>query len=327
SMDASCLSITQDEFNKNIEMTIWEIELEKRGKERSMQQQQQQQRVTEEAAAAAKRQVIPDLSGERAQWLLGRSSDLAKSTLEKTNNFVGRLFSELSTPAASESGQSTPGRVEEHGYPGAIALAQGQCGGGSTVADTDPDSDYPPRLVVGDPEWAATLAMVRDMFPNVDREVVDIVFESNAGSIPHSIEQLLDISMGDEVINAAEPNVLAAAATAASGTLSSSLSPSSSRRVPVAVAADVSAEENVDEVERWRDHWADDDDDDEGNDGYNALDAGVTPMNPGFATSLSAIADDMEPKPGSMPDAVAVPDTSGDEEFARKLQEEFERQA
>ncbi|KAJ2437865.1 hypothetical protein GGF42_008484, partial [Coemansia sp. RSA 2424] len=64
SMDASCLSITQEEFNKNIELTIWEMELEKRGKERNIQQQQIQ--MQQQQMAAARRQVIPDLSGERA---------------------------------------------------------------------------------------------------------------------------------------------------------------------------------------------------------------------------------------------------------------------
>ncbi|KAJ2111719.1 hypothetical protein IW146_005153 [Coemansia sp. RSA 922] len=305
SMDASCLSITQEEFNKNIEMTIWEMEIEKRGKERSLQQQQQQL-LQQQQVAAARRQVIPDLSGERAQWLLGRSSDLAKSTLEKTNNFVGRLFSELSTPAASESGQSTP-RREEQGYPGPLAAGQAQR---STHHPDDPDSDYPQGLVIGGPEWAATLAMVRDMFPNVDREVVDIVFESNAGSIPHSIEQLLDISMGDEVINAVEPQAIVSSSTA-----------------PTATHQNVSTEDDAeDEVERWKDHWADDDDDD--SDGaYNALDAGITPMNPvhgPFVAGAKTRLDDEEP--GSLPDAVAIPDTSGDEELARKLQEEFERQ-
>ncbi|KAJ2880491.1 hypothetical protein H4R27_004698 [Coemansia aciculifera] len=308
SMDASCLSITQEEFNKNIEMTIWEMELEKRGKERNLQQQQQQLQQ-QQVAAAARRQVIPDLSGERAQWLLGRSSDLAKSTLEKTNNFVGRLFSELSTPAASESGQSTP-RREEQGYPGPVAAGQAQR---SAQHPDDPDSDYPQGLVVGGPEWAATLAMVRDMFPNVDREVVDIVFESNAGSIPHSIEQLLDISMGDEVINAVEPQT----------SVGSSMAPTASRQN--VTAADDDAE---DEVERWKDHWADDDDDD--SDGvYNALDAGITPMNPvhgPFIPAAAARLDAEEPEAGSLPDAVIIPDTSGDEELARKLQEEFERQ-
>ncbi|KAJ2812523.1 hypothetical protein H4S07_001339 [Coemansia furcata] len=297
SMDASCLSITQEEFNKNIEMTIWEIELEKRGKERSQQQQQQQQ-----VAAAARRQVIPDLSGERAQWLLGRSSDLAKSTLEKTNNFVGRLFSELSTPtaASSESGQSTP-RRDGPGYPGPAAS---QIQRTSHNQADDSDSDYPQGLVVGGPEWGATLAMVRDMFPNVDREVVDIVFESNAGSIPHSIEQLLDISMGDEVINAVEP------------------------RAPGASQRDVADDDAEDDVERWKDNWADeDDDDDEG--AYNALDAGITPMNlvhgPFVAgAAATRVNDDEEPRAGGLP--TAVPDTSGDEELARKLQEEFERQ-
>ncbi|KAJ2440410.1 hypothetical protein GGF42_007629, partial [Coemansia sp. RSA 2424] len=101
--------------------------------------------------------------------------------------------------------------------------------------------------------------------------------------------------------------------------------------VSVAAAADVGAEEDIDEVERWKDHWADDNDDDEEGkdgdvDGYNSLDAGITPMNPRHrGSTLSGLADDTEPS--SMPDAVAVPDTSGDEDFARKLQEEFERQA
>ncbi|KAJ2731953.1 hypothetical protein IW152_004166 [Coemansia sp. BCRC 34962] len=310
SMDASCLSITQEEFNKNIEMTIWEMELEKRGKERSLQQQQQQQLLQQQQVAAARRQVIPDLSGERAQWLLGRSSDLAKSTLEKTNNFVGRLFSELSTPVASESGQSTP-RRQDLGYPGPAVAGQAQR---SAPHPDDPDSDYPQGPVIGGPEWAATLAMVRDMFPNVDREVVDIVFESNAGSIPHSIEQLLDISMGDEVINAVESQANAGESTTPS---------TSQRNVPAEGDGD-----DDEDVEQWKDHWADDDDSD---DGYNALDAGITPMNPvhgpfvavsGKATRL----DDEEPAASSLPDAAVMPDTSGDEEMARKLQEEFERQ-
>ncbi|KAJ2908182.1 hypothetical protein GGI21_003142 [Coemansia aciculifera] len=117
--------------------------------------------------------------------------------------------------------------------------------------------------------------------------------------------------MGDEVINATQPSA-------------PSLLPSSSRQLPVSVAtADAGAEEDIDEVERWKDHWADEDEDgssDHG--GYNALDAGITPMNPVRGSTLSSLADDVQPS--SVPDAVAVPDTSGDEEFARKLQEEFE---
>ncbi|KAJ2817244.1 hypothetical protein IWW50_006234, partial [Coemansia erecta] len=93
-MDASCLSISQEEFDKSIEMTIWEIDIEKRAGDR---QQPPPARVAP-----------VDPGAERAQWLIDRSSDLAKSTLEKTNNFVGRLISEFSTPTASESGHSTP---------------------------------------------------------------------------------------------------------------------------------------------------------------------------------------------------------------------------
>ncbi|KAJ1744778.1 hypothetical protein LPJ58_006517, partial [Coemansia sp. RSA 1591] len=82
-MDASCLSISQEEFDKSIEMTIWEIDIEKRAADRQLPRR--------------------DPGTERAQWLIDRSSDLAKSTLEKTNNFVGRLISEFSSPG-SESG-------------------------------------------------------------------------------------------------------------------------------------------------------------------------------------------------------------------------------
>ncbi|KAJ1932070.1 hypothetical protein EC988_009579, partial [Linderina pennispora] len=111
SMDASCLSITQDEFDKNIEMTIWEIETEKRGKERAAQQKRQE----------AQRRPVPDLSAERAQWLIDKGSGIAKTTLEKTNNFVGRLISELSTPNASETGTTSPSRRDSSAstqYPG-----------------------------------------------------------------------------------------------------------------------------------------------------------------------------------------------------------------
>ncbi|KAJ1999378.1 hypothetical protein GGI04_004592, partial [Coemansia thaxteri] len=320
SMDASCLSITQEDFNKHIEMTIWEMDIEKRSKERSLNQQQQQQQQA--LSDAARRQVIPDLSGEKAQWLLGKSSDLAKSTLEKTNNFVGRLFSELSTPAPSDSGQSTPRREGASAYPGsttstststyaAVAAAADQA---QRTSSDDPDADYSQRLEVGSAEWIETLAMIRDMFPNVDREVVDIVFESNAGSIPHAIEQLLDISMGDELIHPAEP-----------------LAPAAAIRDPASELPDASTEQ--DEVEKWTGQWADDNDDDGDDDGSDlatsssALDDAIAPLHVLEPSSSSANADPFLPEARSMPDAVVVPDTSGDEAFARKLQEEFERQS
>ncbi|KAJ1813626.1 hypothetical protein LPJ56_005110, partial [Coemansia sp. RSA 2599] len=220
SMDASCLSISQEEFDKNIEMTIWEMELERRTRERSLaqqqqlQQQQQQQQLQQQRTGHLRSgSAQQDMPGERAQWLIDRSSDLAKTTLEKTNNFVGRLISEFSTPSASESGRSTPhvaregsSRARYPGEPGAVAIAAASANPSESSAAVDsPDvaadlAAADSQLAMGGPEWVATLSLVRDMFPNIDRDVVDIIFEANAGVVARTIEQLLDISSDNEVL-------------------------------------------------------------------------------------------------------------------------------
>lgn len=149
SMDASCLSIGQEEFDKNIEMTIWELEMEKTKQKKSSSME----------PSAEER-------GD-AQWFMDRSSDLARSTLEKTNNFVGRLLSELSTPSEEPPMSSS--------YPG-------------NAPSSEPAGDK------------VTVATIIDMFPNIDEDVVEIVYESNGGVASQVIEQLLDMSMGQEAL-------------------------------------------------------------------------------------------------------------------------------
>ncbi|KAJ2677808.1 hypothetical protein GGI25_002906 [Coemansia spiralis] len=358
SMDASCLSIPQDEFDRNIEMTIWEMEMEKRTKERSQQQKQlqphqqslqqpvadQQYRQPQNNRVLRQTQYVPqqpgaDASGERGQWLLDRSSDLARSTLEKTNNFVGRLISEFSTPAISESGQSTPARAGTSSnalpqYPGEPQQQQQQ--------QDDDDDEVGDAELVGPEEWKANLMIVRDMFPNIDADVVEIVFESNRGVVPRTIEQLLDMAATNEALEVARENSIGDVATEltdrshnASGTGAGS----------DGVASVLGGEDDVDEMERWKGQWADDDSDDDGSDGtghgqlnqnksagsseiddHHALQAptGIT------HNASSAAGDTSTSKVNAtvdQPSGASIPDTSGDEELARKLQMEFELQA
>ncbi|KAJ2719409.1 hypothetical protein GGI07_005235 [Coemansia sp. Benny D115] len=331
SMDASCLSISQEEFDRNIEMTIWEMELEKRTQSQRPQRQQQQQ---QQQQSESQRLPQHDMPGERAQWLLDRSSDLAKSTLEKTNNFVGRLISEFSTPAASESGRSTPVAHRQPVLPPPTAATTTAAAAAAAIERPDSSSRYPgetleplpvpaatadQRPVVGGPEWTASLDMMRDMFPNIDREVVDIVFESNAGLVPRTIEQLLEMSTEADAVlpsetTEAERSVLSTTPAPASNIATASTSAGASTGTTTAgVAAAEEVADVVAEMEKWKGHWADDDasDDDESD---SDSDTGISEVNPPAKST--------EP-----PTTNAVPDTSGDEELARKLQHEYELQA
>ncbi|KAJ1959652.1 hypothetical protein GGI12_004225 [Dipsacomyces acuminosporus] len=300
SMDASCLSITQEEFDKNIEMTIWEIETEKRGNELSAQQKraerEHQQHQQQQRRIGA---VLPDINGERAQWLIDRSSDLAKSTIEKTNNFVGRLISELSTPNASVSGQSTPSGAGNPSpttsqYPGVQATIQHRQHREASLEQSLEqlsDADGGEQLVAGTAEWGSALALVRDMFPNIDSEIVEIIFESNQGFVPKTIEQLLDISMDNEAREIANeqddfdaalldsPRIGVAGAPGDAQSDRPAAAAAAAAHAGSAAIADTTIDSRdnggdddgdaaVDEVERWKDRWADDDSSD-GEDGEN----------------------------------------------------------
>ncbi|KAJ1877904.1 hypothetical protein LPJ66_012001, partial [Kickxella alabastrina] len=370
SMDASCLSITQEEFDKHIEMTIWEMELEKRTKERTIAKQQlgqqqlgqqqlgqqqlgQQQLGQQQLGQQQKKSSLSppqtlsqlmsqpqqDMPGERAQWLIDRSSNLAKSTLEKTNNFVGRLISEFSSPTQSEANSSsrrnsignlssTPPGIR-HSTTASRPPAQEE-----TVDDLV-DSDG--RFAVGGEEWKAALAVVHDMFPNIDRDVVDIVFESNVGMVPRTIEQLLDISTDSETLDVAARRIKGREDS--EGLLLDSpvivgAADAFDKVVDVAgkgkaLLGEVLQEDVVEEMEKWKDHWADDSSD-SGNDD-DEKEESVIPVAGAMPTEDTPL--DVEPvkhkelelepvaSTSGTSGSLALPDTSGDEEYARKLQE------
>ncbi|KAJ2611487.1 hypothetical protein H4S08_003132 [Coemansia sp. RSA 1365] len=338
SMDASCLSISQEEFDKNIEMTIWEIDIEKRSKEK-------------QALPLVHQPRIPvDVGAERAQWLLDRSSDLAKSTLEKTNTFVGRLISELSTPGSDITQES----------PRQSATPQGR------TSNPDADAEVNGAEAVDRANWNSALALVHDMFPNIDGDVVELVFESNRGVVSRTIEQLLEMSMGNEALQVAIENEsdevlleddsvpqVASSSAQSRSQLAVTAAPTSSS------TANVGGQSEVDEMEKWKGHWADEDDDsdaEEREDHAAAIDKSQSghpvpandlipvknsdPANDKIGNKQPAPETERPPTPpskdnvrvNSKPEAGGVissttPDTSGDEELARRLQEEFEQQA
>ncbi|KAJ2801319.1 hypothetical protein H4R20_003721 [Coemansia guatemalensis] len=354
-MDASCLSISQEEFDKNIEMTIWEIDIEKRSKEKQPLPSAHQSRIP------------VDVGAERAQWLLDRSSDLAKSTLEKTNTFVGRLISELSTPG-TDSAQGSPRRSVTTQIPARSS---------STETDVDADADVNGAEAVDRANWNSALALVHDMFPNIDGDVVELVFESNRGVVSRTIEQLLEMSMGNEALQVANEHETDEALLGDDSSPQMASSPARGRPQPAATAAPISSssvnvggQNEVDEMEKWKDHWADEDDDSDVSE--HEEDAAVVsktenshpaPVNDpvpenGWAPTNDKVGDvqpaskpDRPPTPPSKDNvpiitkpedaatasaaaaaalvghSSAVPDTSGDEELARRLQEEFEQQA
>ncbi|PIA15585.1 hypothetical protein COEREDRAFT_81914 [Coemansia reversa NRRL 1564] len=345
SMDASCLSISQEEFDKNIEMTIWEIDIEKRSKEKQSLPIVQQPRIP------------VDVGAERAQWLLDRSSDLAKSTLEKTNTFVGRLISELSTPGSDIT----------QGSPRQSATPQGPASTSNADADVDADAEVNGAEAVDRANWNSALALVHDMFPNIDGDVVELVFESNRGVVSRTIEQLLEMSMGNEALQVAiehesdevllgDDSVPQVALNSVQGRsqLAVTAAPTSSS------TANVGGQNEVDEMEKWKGHWADEDDDSDSDEHAAAIDKSQNshpiPANDTIPVKVSDPAHDKvgdgqpapeserpptppskdsvqeNAKPGTVADGVishssTTPDTSGDEELARRLQEEFEKQA
>ncbi|KAJ2665604.1 hypothetical protein IWW48_000055 [Coemansia sp. RSA 1200] len=347
SMDASCLSIAQDEFDRNIEMTIWEMEMEKRNKERSKQSHQRSLSLNQPSSVShhheqhrqhsnmplprrppSQKQRDPrqqqqqqhhqqhmgdsESGGERAQWLIDRSSDFAKSTIEKTNNFVGRLISEFSTPATADSGDDSAGGSSSRSYPGRRPLNASESGRRDSSdnehpqhrhrAETSDEIHVGDAELVGQKDWKANMMIVRDMFPNIDADVVEIVFESNNGVVPRTIEQLLDMSATNEALEVAKRQQLAedtntrseyvVVGTQGEEELQGPRSLPEGGRLEEAAGTGkrsgggageaLGGEDDVDEMERWKGQWADDDSDadDEGSASVEIIrpkDAAVSP--------------------------------------------------
>ncbi|KAJ1679605.1 hypothetical protein EV182_001705 [Spiromyces aspiralis] len=209
SMGASCLSITKEDFDRNIEITLWEIETEKRGKDQQQQQQQQQQhkehrrRTSQGHFNQARRRDSqgsahhpPDAAEsnigapfpisnalDQGYKVFEKGTVFAQKTLQKTNQFVDRLFSD------------DPNH-DEHSYNHTHGGAQGELSSPRSSQQATVDPQQRP-VIEGGQQWAETLNILRDMFPNVESEVCDMILRANNGFVPRTIEQLLEIATAD----------------------------------------------------------------------------------------------------------------------------------
>ncbi|OMH82132.1 hypothetical protein AX774_g4402 [Zancudomyces culisetae] len=236
-MDASCLSITQAEFERNLEMAIWEIETEKKARIRASSTGQRSAAAAVANNAANRQKLgyfgtfLDEEATERGAWLLEKGSSLAKSTIAKTNQFVERVINELSS-LDTPSNSSSP-------------IQSSQLHTASTPSpntNTNPNANLNPNSNSTAPEFSETLALVCDMFPTFDKEVCEMVLQANDGFVPQTIEQLLEMGSTDPLppANEAEfmqPEVLEGGQAADDGTGSM----------------------HEDEGDDWRGQWADDD--------------------------------------------------------------------
>ncbi|PWA00170.1 hypothetical protein BB558_003789 [Smittium angustum] len=167
SMDSSCLSISQEDFDRHLELSIWEIGAEKRAREKSKLNAKNQS-----GSKGYWSTLLDEEPSERATRLLEKGSSFAKNTLEKTNQLVGKLLLDLAPNEGPPLPQRAPQAIE-------------------TLQPTT-------RNDISLREREETLQLVCDMFPSFDREVCEMVLAANNYLVTESIESLLEMTVADQ---------------------------------------------------------------------------------------------------------------------------------
>ncbi|OMJ10272.1 Vacuolar protein sorting-associated protein 9a [Smittium culicis] len=249
SMDHTCLSISKEEFDsyikskRNIDLSIWEIDSEKRARAKARLDAANSSKLPS-SSKGYWGSILDEDQAERASWLLEKGSSLAKSTLEKTNQFVEKIISDLKI-----TDSPSPPHLPNRNRP-----VQRQNPGNETT-----------RVVENSSNWAPTLDLVCDMFPDVDKDVCEMVLQANDGFVPETIEQLLEMSMSEQIgqLSANENTIQ---------NNDDSLDTSSHITKPASLEnssrttnhhADNHEEGDNDDDDDWRGQWADDTSDDE----------------------------------------------------------------
>ncbi|KAJ1983161.1 hypothetical protein H4R34_001447 [Dimargaris verticillata] len=214
-MDASCLSITQEEFDKNIELTILEMNSEQAKASTSASSPTATTSAGASAAAGTSHQRLARCASEpsaaspaeKAAVFLER---FAQRTIEKPLNFVGKLLSDLTTPDTSDEDEPTHAMAPTVSSPpahhatrsdgGAVAAGSGHPAPPSLLRDLRGEmfpgehSSRHQQSPESNQEFASNLHLLREMFPNVEPDVCQMVLQANHGYVPATIESLLDIA-------------------------------------------------------------------------------------------------------------------------------------
>ncbi|KAI8985103.1 hypothetical protein BDB01DRAFT_788933 [Pilobolus umbonatus] len=181
SMEAKSLSITKEEFDRNIEVTMKELQNERPKLTNDKQQVNYDNAFHPSRLTRSHTQ--PLLESAKAAAFLEKGSMFAQKTMQRPLSFVGKIFQGLS----DNNETSRPGSPVEddayNGYPAALS-----------------HPPLPPRplsneqLALQKKQFEDNLGILHSMFTNMDDGVCYIILQANRGNITKSIDDLLDIS-------------------------------------------------------------------------------------------------------------------------------------
>ncbi|CAG8756409.1 23846_t:CDS:2, partial [Cetraspora pellucida] len=221
-MDATSLSITQEDFEANIEATVKEID-----RERPKLQENNREISYDNVMHPSKNPLhvrTPILNPAQAKALFEKGSILAQKTIQKPLNIVGRIFSEISNDfnemneqlstrhvnnslsdvnSASESSSlstsphksshidsinTSPRRLSDSDTSQHISSS-------NFTHDSNDNSDVQAEVAkLSEAEFQYSLSQLRSMFPNMEPDICELVLQNNEWRIDRAVDQLLEIS-------------------------------------------------------------------------------------------------------------------------------------
>ncbi|CAB4379072.1 unnamed protein product [Rhizophagus irregularis] len=225
-MDASSLSITQEDFDKNIEVTMKELERE-RPKIPENTREISYDNVLHPSRSAQNLR-SPILNPAQARALFENGRNFAQRTIQKPLNIVGKIFAEISNEAnetlntrqvnsnleVNSSSQSSSRSISPQRPPSIneqpvrhrrlsdsdLLQDQGSRERSDSVSSrssraSNDFSDVQAEVArVSEAEFQASLAKLISMFPDMDSEVCESVLQANEWRMTSSIDQLLEMS-------------------------------------------------------------------------------------------------------------------------------------
>ncbi|CAG8666563.1 3557_t:CDS:2, partial [Racocetra fulgida] len=220
-MDASSLSITQEDFEANIEATVKEIDRER------PKLQENNREISYDNVMHPSRNALhvrtPILNPAQAKALFEKGSILAQKTIQKPLNIVGRIFSEISNDFNNEMNEQLSGRhvnssssdvnsasessslsTSPHKSshidsintsPRRLSDASQHIASSNFTHDSNDNMDVQAEVAkLSEAEFQYSLATLRSMFPNMDPDICELVLQNNEWRIARAIDQLLEIS-------------------------------------------------------------------------------------------------------------------------------------
>lgn len=190
-MDASSLSIDKAEFEKNVETSVAELAKERAANDAEMDSDEKINSILSgdgASSSAATPRGSPMLTPSRSFFT--KSGTSLQRTLQRPLSVVGRIF--------SDSGEVTPERSQEpRGSP--PPLPRRRAGDRRTGSESDPEQEEGEDVQfeverINAVQYQQSLDTLKAMFPNVEHEVVLVVFQACDGQLSTAIDNLLEMS-------------------------------------------------------------------------------------------------------------------------------------